>query len=249
MSQKPKVGVFKFTSCSGCQMVLVHMEENLMNLLELIDLSYFRMVADDELNEKKFDIALVEGAITNDEEALTLKRIRRASKTLVAVGACAVTGGINAMKNYVPEGDVESSVYSSPEYIRSTKAFGLGEYVKVDFALGGCPVDSPELWRALVSLVMGVPPYEPGLTVCAECKMKGNECLFVTDKIPCLGPITKGGCGAICPSNGVACEGCRGPLLGTNPDGIVSAFRSQGLSPEVLGLKRKKYSSSYQSMR
>jgi len=245
MSQKPRVGVFKFTSCSGCQMVLVHMEEGLMNLLDLVDLSYFRMVTDDELNGKSFDIALVEGAITNDEEASTLKRIRKASKVLVAVGACAVTGGINAMKNYTPEGEVESSVYPSPEHIRSTKAYGLDEYVRVDFALRGCPVDSSELGRALVSLVMGVPPYEPGLTVCAECKMNGNECLFISDGIPCLGPVTKGGCGAICPSNGVACEGCRGPLVGTNPDGLASAWRSAGLNQDKLDLKRRKYASSH----
>ncbi|NHV99766.1 MAG: oxidoreductase [Thaumarchaeota archaeon] len=241
MVDKLKVGVFKLTSCSGCQMVLVHLEESLLEVLKHIDLKYFRMVSDDDLPNEPLDAALVEGAVTNEEEAAMLKKIRRLSRFLVATGACAATGGVNAMKNITPEGEVESIVYSSPEYVRSGKAFGLNEYVKVDAYLYGCPIDRNELVNTLMSLVLRVPPYIPGLTVCMECKMKGNECVFLTRREPCLGPVTVGGCGALCPSNNVACEGCRGVLKGTNVNGLVSAWEKAGVSPELIRIKLRKY--------
>ena len=201
-------------------MVLVHLEESLLEVLKHVDLKYFRMVSDDDLPNEPLDAALVEGAVTNEEEAAMLKKIRRLSRFLVAVGACAATGGVNAMKNINPEGEVESMVYSSPEYVRSGKAFGLNEYVKVDAYLYGCPIDRNELVNPLMSLVLHAPPYILGLTVCMECKMKGNECVFITRKEPCLGPVTVGGCGALCPSNNAACEGCRSVLKGTNVSGL-----------------------------
>ncbi|MCS7138731.1 MAG: hypothetical protein NZ873_01580, partial [Crenarchaeota archaeon] len=212
MIDKLKVGVFKLTSCSGCQMVLVHLGENLLEVLKHVELKYFRMISDDDLPDEPLDVALIEGAITNEEEATMVKRVRRLSKFLVAVGACATTGGLNAIKNIIPEGEVESTVYSSPEHIRSGKAFGLNEYVNVDACLYGCPIDKKELVNTLMSLVIHVPPYIPGLTVCMECKMNGEECIFMMRGDLCLGPVTVGGCGALCPSNNVACEGCRGVL-------------------------------------
>jgi len=166
MTDKLKVGVFKLTSCSGCQMVLIHLEESLLEILKHIELKYFRMVSDDELPKEHLDAAIVEGAVTNEEEAAMLKRIRRMSGFLVAAGACAATGGVNAMKNITPEGEVESTVYPLPEHVRSGKAFGLNEYVTVDAYLYGCPVDRNELVNTLMSLVLRVPPYIPGLTVC-----------------------------------------------------------------------------------
>jgi len=241
MADKLKVGVFKLTSCSGCQMVLVHLEESLLEVLKHVDLKYFRMVSDDDLPNEPLDAALVEGAVTNEEEAAMLKKIRRMSRFLVAAGACAATGGVNAMKNINPEGEVENIVYSSPEYVRSGKAFGLNEYVKVDAYLYGCPIDRNELVNTLMSLVLHAPPYIPGLTVCMECKMKGNECVFITRKEPCLGPVTVGGCGALCPSNNAACEGCRGVLKGTNVSGLVTAWEKAGVSPELIRIKLRKY--------
>lgn len=248
MTDKLKVGVFKFTSCSGCQMVLVHLEEDLLEMLKHIEFKYFRMVSDDDLPNEPLDAAIVEGAVTNEEEATMLKKIRKTSRFLVAAGACAVTGGLNAMKNITPEGEVESTVYPFPEYVKSGKAFGLNEYVKVDAYLYGCPIDRNELVNAIMSLMLRVSPYVPGLTVCMECKMKGNECIFLRRREPCLGPVTVGGCGALCPSNNVACEGCRGFLNGTNVDGLISAWENAGISPELARLKLKKYS-VYQTSR
>lgn len=241
MTEKLKVGVFKLTSCSGCQMVLVHLEENLLEVLKHVELKYFRMVSDDDFPKEPIDAAIVEGAVTNEEEAATLKRIRRVSRFLVAAGTCAATGGVNAMKNITPQGKVESTVYPSPEHVRSGKAFGLNEYVTVDAYLHGCPIDGDELVDTLMSLMLRVTPYIPGLTVCMECKMKGNECVFLTRKEPCLGPVTVGGCGALCPSNNVACEGCRCVLKGTNVSGLVSAWENAGVSPELIRLKLGKY--------
>ncbi|MEM2940105.1 MAG: oxidoreductase [Thermoproteota archaeon] len=249
MVDKLKIGVFKLTSCSGCQMVLVHLEESLLEILKHVELKYFRMVSDDDLPNETLDAAIVEGAVTNEEEAAMVKKIRKMSRFLVAAGACAVTGGLNTMKNITPEGEVESTVYSLPEHIRSGKAFGLNEYVKVDAYLYGCPIDRNELVNALMSLVLRVPPYIPGLTVCMECKMKGNECVFLTKGEPCLGPVTVGGCGALCPSNNVACEGCRGVLNGTNVSGLASAWTNAGVSPEAIQLKLRKYHSVYQNLR
>ncbi|MBO3839492.1 MAG: oxidoreductase [Thermoproteota archaeon] len=246
MDSKLKIGIFKLASCSGCQMVLVHLEESLLEVLKHVELKYFRMVSDDDLPSEPLDVAIVEGAVTNEEEATMVKKIRRMSKFLVAAGACAATGGLNAIKNITPEGEVESIVYSYPEYVRSGKAFGLNEYVNVDAYLYGCPIDRRELINTLVSLAMRVPPYIPGLTVCMECKMNGNECIFLTRGEPCLGPITIGGCGALCPSNGVACEGCRGVLKGVNPKGLESAWIDAGVSPNLIRLKLRKYSDIYQ---
>jgi len=246
MNGKLKVGVFKLASCSGCQMVLVHLEESLLEVLKHIELKYFRMVSDDDLPNEPLDAALVEGAVTNEEEAAMVKKIRRISRFLVAMGACAATGGLNAMKNTAREGDVESTVYPSPEYVRSGKAFGLNEYVKVDAYLYGCPIDRRELVNTLMSLALRVPPYIPGLTVCMECKMKGNECIFLTRGEPCLGPVTVGGCGALCPSNGVACEGCRGVLKGTNPSGLEQAWANAGVDPGLIRLKLRKYHDVHQ---
>jgi len=236
-----RVGVFKFTSCSGCQMVLVNLEENLLDLLRFIDLRYFRMVTDDNLPSETFDVAIAEGAISNEEEALFLKKLRRSFKVLVAAGSCAVTGGVNAMKNTMPQGDVEKAVYTSPETIRSGKAFGLNEYVPVDIYLNGCPVDMSELVQALISFIHRVPPYTPGVTVCVECKMRGNNCLFLTKKEPCLGPVTRGGCNATCPSNSVACEGCRGMLVGTNLDALALAWTNLGMGLETILRMLRKY--------
>ncbi|MEM3028343.1 MAG: oxidoreductase [Candidatus Bathyarchaeia archaeon] len=238
-----KVGVFKLTSCSGCQMVLLNLEDDLLELLKRIDLKYFRMVSDDDLPRETLDIAIFEGAITNEEEAIMAKKIRRISRFLVAAGACAVTGGLNALKNVSREGDVEAVVYRSTEYVRSGKAFGLKEFVNVDACLYGCPIDKKELVNALMSLAWQVPPYVPGLTVCMECKMNGNECIFLTRKEPCLGPITIGGCGALCPSNNVACEGCRGVLRGVNPKGLELAWVDAKVSPDLIALKTRKYES------
>lgn len=249
MVDKLKIGVFKLTSCSGCQMVLVHLEESLLEILKHIELKYFRMVSDDDLPNEALDAAIVEGAVTNEEEATMLKKIRKMSRFLVAAGACALTGGVNAMKNITPEGEVESAVYSSPEHVRSGKAFGLNEYVKVDAYLYGCPIDRNELVNALISLMLHVPPYIHCLTVCMECKMKGNECVFLTRREPCLGPVTVGGCGALCPSNNVACEGCRGVLSGTNVDGLASAWANAGVSPETIRLKLRKYYGVYPDLR
>lgn len=246
MVDKLRVGVFKLTSCSGCQMVLVHLEESLLEVLKHVELKYFRMVSDDDLPNEPLDVALVEGAVTNEEEATMVKKIRRMSKFLVAAGACAATGGLNAIKNVTPEGEVESIVYPSPEHVRSGKAFGLNEYVNVDAYLYGCPIDKRELINTLMSLALHVPPYIPGLTVCMECKMNGNECMFLTRGEPCLGPVTVGGCSALCPSNGVVCEGCRGVLKGTNPKGLELAWTGAGVSPDLIRLKLRKYHDAYQ---
>ncbi|MEM2608304.1 MAG: oxidoreductase [Thermoproteota archaeon] len=246
MVDKLKVGVFKLASCSGCQMVLVHLEESLLEVLKHVELKYFRMVSDDDLPNEPLDVALVEGAVTNEEEATMVKKIRKFSKFLIAVGACAATGGLNAIKNVIPEGEVESTVYPYPEYVKSGKAFGLSEYVNVDACLYGCPIDKRELVNTVMSLALRVPPYIPGLTVCMECKMNGNECIFLTRGEPCLGPVTTGGCGALCPSNSVACEGCRGILKGTNPKGLELAWASSRVNPDLIRLKLRKYHDAYQ---
>lgn len=225
-------------------MILVHLEESLLDLLSLIDLKYFRMATDDDFDEGPLDLAIVEGAVTNEEEALTLKKIRKASRTLIAAGACATSGGIPAMKNPTLEGEIERAVYPVPETIRSGKAFGVGEYVPVDICLHGCPVVRSELANALLSLALRIPPYTPRLTVCAECKMNGAECLFTNDKDPCMGPTTRGGCGAICPANRVSCEGCRGPLVGTNLKALALAWKREGIPEETLTSKIGKYSMS-----
>jgi len=227
---KPKVAFFDFTSCEGCQLTKLNFENELLDILEWVDIVEFREAMDDTADE--YDIAFIEGSISTPTCIERIHDIRRRSKILIALGQCAVSGGVNAMKNSQPSEQVRETVYGKDKYLfPSIPAMPVSAVVKVDYEVRGCPMSAKEYLHIFKSLVLGRRPELMDQAVCVECKLKENEC--VLDKgMFCLGPITRGGCDAICPSYGQYCTGCRGLVSNVNKDGAVEMLRNHGLSTE-----------------
>jgi sulfhydrogenase subunit delta len=212
---KPKVAFFDFACCEGCQLSALDLtEEQLLDLLNVIDIVEFREAISDTATE--YDVALVEGSITRDSDIPRLQDIRKRSKLLVAFGACAHIGGFNALKNFQTESDYKKAVYpSDPDKYETSTARAIEEVVKVDAFIPGCPIDTTEFITVVKNIILGKAPGIPDYPVCVECKNNENVCVYEKGMI-CLGPVTRAGCGARCPSNGGYCFGCRG--LVTKPN-------------------------------
>ena len=231
---RPKLGIFKFASCDGCQLSILNLEDDLLALGQALDIAYFPEASSD-MREGPYDIALVEGSITTPEDAHRILSVRKQASLLMTIGACATAGGIQALRNW---GDVEAFkrvVYPSPQYIQSlSTSTPISEHVRVDFELWGCPIDKGQLLRVITDLLAGVQPRLPTHSVCIECKRLGNVCVMVAKGIPCLGPVTRTGCGAICPSMGRDCYGCFGPMETPNTSALSAAWRALGVAPAEL---------------
>ncbi len=211
---RPKVGVFKFASCDGCQLSILNLEDDLLALGQSLDIAFFPEASSD-MKEGPYDIALVEGSITTPEDVHRILSVRKQSSLLMTIGACATAGGIQALRNWTDVETFKRVVYPSPQYIKSlTTSTPISEHVHVDFELWGCPIDKEQLLRVITDLLAGVKLRLPTHSVCVECKRRGNVCVMVAKGIPCLGPVTRTGCGAICPSMGRDCYGCFGPTEG-----------------------------------
>jgi len=232
---KPKVAFFDFTSCEGCQLNKLNLENDLLALLELVDIVEFREAMDDKADE--YDIAFIEGSISTPSCIERIHSIRRRAKVLVALGACAVQGGVNAMKNLHPAEWVKEEVYGDDKYLfPSMPVQPVSAVVKVDYEVRGCPMSTPEFLHVLKSLILGRKPEVFDHAVCVECKLKENEC--VLDKgMFCLGPVTRAGCDAICPSFGQYCTGCRGVVSNINETGAVNMLKRHDFSTKEA-LKR-----------
>lgn len=216
---KPRVAIFDFGCCEGCQLQIVNLEEQLLDLLELVDVVTWREAMTEESDE--FDIALVEGSITRPEEVERVKWIREQADILVPIGACAHIGGINALKNCFELDEVREYVYGDKaEWFDTMPAYPVSAFVPVDAVVPGCPMDRGEFLEVIKALVLGKEPSLPTYSVCVECKRQGNICVFEQGQF-CLGPVIRAGCGAICPSYGNRCYGCRGLV----PDPNVNAHR------------------------
>lgn len=232
---KPKVAFFSFTSCEGCQLQVLNLEDEILDLVGQVEITQFREAMDKISDE--YDIAFVEGSVSQESEIERLKKIREKAKYVVALGACAVLGCINALRNRLSRDEAHKLVYNKeakgdPEFpVRP-----IDEVVKVDYRVYGCPIDKGEFLEVVASLLIGKKPNIPDYPVCVECKLKENECLILNGKW-CLGPITRAGCGAICPSNGNSCEGCRGFLPEANIASLVEELTERGFSPEEIRAK------------
>ena len=225
---KPKIAFFDFTSCEGCQLNKLNFENELLDMLEFVDIVEFREAMDDKADE--YDIAFIEGSISTPKCVERIHDIRRRSKILVALGSCAVNGGINAIKNLHPAEWVKETVYGDDKYLfPSIPVQPVSAIVKVDYEVRGCPMSAPEYLHVFKSLVTGRKPEKFDYAVCVECKLKENECVLDRGMF-CLGPITRAGCGAICPSNGQYCTGCRGIVDNVNEKGAVDMLKKRGLS-------------------
>lgn len=208
---RPRIAVVKFASCDGCQLSMLNMEDDLLALGDALDIAYFPEASSD-MRSGPYDITFVEGSITCPEDIPRIFDLRRESKYLITIGACATSGGIQALRNWADVEAFAQAVYPNPEYIHSlSTSTPISEHVTVDYELWGCPIDKHQLRRVLTDLLSGVVPRLPVHSVCLECKRQGHVCVLVSKGLPCLGPVTRTGCGAICPGMGRDCYGCFGP--------------------------------------
>ena len=240
IKRKPKLAVWKFASCDGCQLSLLDCEEELLAVVNKIDIAYF-LEASRNVVRGPYDISLVEGSITTQHDAERIQKIRKISKILITIGACATAGGIQALRNFKDVKEFVSLVYAKPHYIETLdKSTPIASHIKVDFELQGCPINKHQLLEVLSAFLYGRKPNTPASSVCIECKRRGTICVMVAKGIPCLGPVTHAGCNAICPSYCRGCYGCYGPMetpntaslsarfsrLGANEENIVRTFRT-----------------------
>jgi coenzyme F420-reducing hydrogenase gamma subunit len=214
--KKPKLAVWKFASCDGCQLSLLNCEDELLQVASRVELSYF-LEASRAVVRGPYDLSLVEGSITTPHDAERIHRIRRMSKVLITIGACATAGGIQALRNFADVEEFTRAVYASPEYISTLKkSTPIAEHVPVDLELRGCPIDKGQLVEVLSAYLNGRKPNLPNTSVCVECKRRGTACVMVAGGEPCLGPVTQAGCGALCPGYARGCFGCFGPKESPN---------------------------------
>ena len=228
-SRKPKLAVWKFASCDGCQLSLLDCEDELLSLARELEIAYF-LEASSATVAGPYDLSLVEGSVTTPADAERIQKVRRASKHLVTIGACATAGGIQALRNFSNVRDFLSIVYASPEYV-STLATStpISAHVKVDFELNGCPIDKRQLVEVIQAFLHRRRPNVPAYSVCMECKRRGNVCVMVAHGTPCLGPVTHAGCGAICPDYHRGCYGCFGPMETPNPVSLTRQLTVLGM--------------------
>ncbi len=246
-----RLGVFKFASCDGCQLSLLSCEDELIELSGKVQIAHF-LEASSHVEPGPYDIALVEGSITTPADLNRIAEIRRQSRILVTIGACATAGGIQALRNWADHEEFISTVYANPQYIDSlASSTAIGDHVAVDFELRGCPIDRYQLLEVLAALIADRQPRTPRHSVCIECKRRGTVCLAVTRNLPCLGPITQAGCGAICPAYDRPCYGCFGPadqancpplsqhyLAGsTTKTQMIQALRNMNAAAEVFQIE------------
>jgi coenzyme F420-reducing hydrogenase gamma subunit len=245
--RKPKLAVWKFASCDGCQLTLLDCEDELLDIAGEVQIANF-VEASREVVRGPYDLSLVEGSITTPHDAARIREIRRVSKHLVTIGACATSGGIQALRNFKDVREFTSIVYATPAYIDTlATSTPISAHVRVDFELRGCPISKQQLVEVISAFLHGRKPNTPAHSVCLDCKRRGVVCVMVAHGTPCLGPVTHTGCGALCPAFNRGCYGCFGPKetpnagslgdwmhdkLGvTNPD-LVRAFRSFNAAAE-----------------
>ena len=231
---KPKIGVFKFASCDGCQLSLLDAEDELLGVVGAVDIAYFPEATRTML-KGPYDISLVEGSITTHADASRIQQIRRQSKALITIGACATAGGIQALRNWKDADEFIRVVYASPQYISTLKmSTPIAEHVPVDFELRGCPINKLQLVELISATLAGRKPNIPTYSVCIECKRKANVCITVARGIACLGPVTQAGCGALCPSYDRGCYGCYGPMESPNTESLTSQLRILGQTDDQV---------------
>lgn len=236
---RPKLAVWKFASCDGCQLTLLNCEDELIPLAGQVQIAYFPE-ATRAVVEGPYDVSLVEGSITTPADADRIQEVRAVSRRLVTIGACATSGGIQALRNFADVAEFRSVVYAHPEYVATlARSTPVAAHVEVDFELHGCPVEKGQLLEVLAAELQGRTPRIPAYSVCVECKRRGNVCVTVAHGTPCLGPVTQAGCGALCPSYARGCYGCFGPQDTPNTASLAGRLRALGMSePEVLRVFR-----------
>jgi coenzyme F420-reducing hydrogenase gamma subunit len=254
-SVRPKLAVWKFSSCDGCQLSLLDCEDELLGLAEQIEIAYF-LEASSATVEGPYDLSLVEGSVTTPEDAERIRQVRESSRFLVTIGACATAGGIQALRNFADVDEFVSAVYATPQFISTLdQSTPISAHVPVDFELRGCPINKMQMLEVIGAFCNRRKPAIAEHSVCIECKRAGIVCVMVAHGTPCLGPVTHAGCGAICPAYSRGCYGCYGPMetpntgaladgwkqLGESEDDLLRAFRSFNGFSEEFRLESEKH--------
>lgn len=228
--KKPRVAVHKFSSCDGCQLAFLNLGEALLELARVVDIVHFAEAGPVDAYAD-VDIAFIEGSISTAHDVVRIKDIRERSRMVVTIGACATSGGIQALRNLGKSGGWVESIYASPEYIDSLdEVSAIAQHIKVDFELWGCPVNSRQIIAVVRSMLFGVPPVDANEKICLECKRNQIVCVMVTRQALCMGPATRTGCGALCPLFGRACYGCYGPAENINGEALAQWFSGLGVA-------------------
>ncbi len=239
--KRPSLAVWKFASCDGCQLSLLDCEDELLAVAGRLDIAYFPE-ASSGMADGPYDVSLVEGSVTTPHDLERIKQIREQSGVLITIGACATSGGIQALRNGADIEEFIGIVYAHPEFI-STLATStpISDHVKVDFELRGCPIDRGQLLETIVAHLDGRPPRIPTTSVCVQCKARGNPCVMVSRGTPCLGPVTQAGCNALCPAYDRGCYGCFGPMESPNTAALAEQFVQLGLSDDAIERSFRSY--------
>ncbi len=228
----PTLAVWKFASCDGCQLSLLDLEDEILAIAGAIDIAHFPEATTAHV-DGPYDVSLVEGSITTPHDAERIKEIRAQSGVLVSIGACATSGGIQALKNFADVDEFVKIVYASPEYISTLEtSTPIADHVQVDFELRGCPIDKGQLLEVVGALLVGRKPVLPTYSVCVQCKARGVNCVMVSKGIPCLGPITQAGCNALCPAYDRGCFGCFGPAETVNTEALARQMQAMGIEAD-----------------
>ena len=232
--KRPSLGVFKFASCDGCQLSLLDCEDELLAVAGIVDIAHF-LEASSHVRKGPYDIVLVEGSITTPHDVERIQEVRRQAGTLITIGACATAGGIQSLRNWADHDDYLRCVYARPDYISSlATSTPIADHVEVDYELRGCPIDRFQLLEVITAFAAGRRPRLASHSVCLDCKRRGTVCVEVAQGVPCLGPITHTGCGAICPTYNRGCYGCFGPAAQPNCDSLTDHYLSTGTETETL---------------
>jgi len=233
-SQKPKLAVWKFASCDGCQLSFLNCEDELLAVADVIEIANFPE-ASRAVIPGPYELSLVEGSITTPHDRARIQEVRRQSKFLVTIGACATAGGIQALRNFQDVNEFVDIVYANPDFIDTlATSSAIADHVPVDFELPGCPINKQQLLEVIIAFLHDRKPNIPHHSVCIDCKQRGTACLAVTQGTPCLGPVTRAGCGAICPAYNRGCYGCFGPMETPNTESLANELRDNGMVTEDL---------------
>jgi coenzyme F420-reducing hydrogenase gamma subunit len=241
-ARKPTVGIFGLTGCAGDQLVILNCEDQLLDIARVLDVRDFLMASSDNDSQAELDLALVEGAVLSRRDEERLQRIRRRSKTLIAIGTCAVWGGVAAVNGDVDRARLVEEIYGEMgRTYDSLPARALADLVKVDLCLTGCPIEKEQFLSAVAQLLNGDPPLCPEHPVCAECRMRENNCLLIENGEVCCGPLTVAGCNARCPELRIPCAGCRGPATDSNRSSALKMFSEKGIPREAIARKLRSF--------
>jgi sulfhydrogenase subunit delta len=231
MAEKPKIAVYKFSSCDGCQLSILNLEDELLDLVGAVEIAFF-LETRRRVLPPPYHVGLVEGSISTPDEEVHIRQVRRDCKFLVAIGACATSGGIQALRNWADVEAYKQTVYPEPAFLKTLEtSTGIASHVFVDFELRGCPVNKDQIFELVAALLIGRKPDIPTHSVCVECKRRGYPCVLVSKGEPCLGPITQTGCGALCPGLSRPCYGCFGPMEQPNISSLGGWFNRLGFTP------------------